>query len=76
VLLSYLSEVCMPRTTAQFFREILAGAESELRALKHQKTVAEDHETPSTAEAAAMDRVQKLIRANWALIKVELDQLG
>jgi hypothetical protein len=67
---------CIPRTTAQLFSEILAGAESELRALKHQMTVSEDHETPTTAEVAAVDRVQKIIRGSSALIKIELNQLG
>ncbi|NYF91434.1 hypothetical protein HDF08_003536 [Edaphobacter lichenicola] len=63
------------RIASHLFREILDGIQSELSALDHQKTLAEDEGAPTITEIAAIDRVRKILRGTSALIKIELDDL-
>ena len=66
----------MPRTAPQLFQEVLDGIKSDLQALDRQKTIVDDHDTPSVLEIAAMERVHKVLRGASALIKIELDELA
>lgn len=59
------------RTTSQLFREILAGAESDLNALECQKSATDDRKVPTIGEIAAIDRIQKIIRGCSKLIEME-----
>jgi hypothetical protein len=65
----------MPRTAPQLFQAILDGIQSDLKALERQKTIDEDHDTPSVLETAAIERIQKILRGASTLIKIELDEL-
>jgi hypothetical protein len=66
----------MPRTAPELFQEILDGIQSDLKALDRQKTAAVDHDTPSTLEIAAMERIEMILRGASALVKVELKELA